>query len=257
MGSEDFMPHLFRKQFLLKSDSFSEYLLKVLAFDRIPVVFTFDSHVRLIYSSMVIEADRRENLILLDALHPEMGNDHLVSGSSVTFYGKAKGVETGFRARIRGGTTVGGQRAVSLFFPYETYHAQRRQALRVPLSPSTSPVRLTKSGGGQELVRPVNVGSGGMRVLFPEKNEKGEPNDLFREGETVLIESADLGGFRLPPLSGRIIYLEHSGRETGTDLMAMGILFLDFPKECEEPLIDFVARKDRENLKNIRNDPRG
>ena len=257
MGVEEFMPHLFRKQFLLKSDIFSEYLLKVLAFERIPLVFLFDSHVRLIYSSMVIEADRRENLLLLDALHPEMGNDHLVPGSSVTFAGKAKGVETGFRARIRGGTTVAGQRAVSLFFPHETYYAQRRQALRVPLSPTTPQVRLTKPHSGQELVNPVNVGSGGMRVLFPAKNEKGEPNDLFREGDTVLIESADLGGFLLPPLSGRIIYLEYSGRETGTDLMAMGILFLDFPKECEEPLIDFVARKDRENLKNIRNDPRG
>ena len=112
------MPHLFRKQFLLKSDIFSEYLLKVLAFERIPLVFLFDSHVRLIYSSMVIEADRRENLLLLDALHPEMGNDHLVSGSSVTFAGKAKGVETGFRARIRGGNhgsgTTGGQ---SFFSP--------------------------------------------------------------------------------------------------------------------------------------------
>ena len=94
-------------------------------------------------------------------------------------------------------------------------------------------------------------------MLLPEKNEKGELRDLFREGDTVLLESADLDGFRLPPLSGRVVYLEHSGRETGTDLMAMGILFLDFPEEYEEPLQAFVARKDREHLKNLRIDPRG
>ncbi|MCL4486262.1 MAG: flagellar brake protein [Nitrospirae bacterium] len=252
------MPHLFRKKFLQKSDIFSEYLLKLMAFERTPLVFLFDTHVRLVYSSMVLDADRRDNLTLLDGLQPDLGNDHLVPGSSVTFAGKANGVETGFRARIReGSSSSGGQRVVRLYFPHETYHAQKRGALRVSLPPSTPPVRLTKTNGGQELVRPVNVGRGGMRVLLPEKNEKGELRDLFREGDTVLLESADLDGFRLPPLSGRVVYLEHSGRETGTDLMAMGILFLDFPEEYEEPLQAFVARKDREHLKNLRIDPRG
>lgn len=254
---ESVMPQLFRRGFRQDSVLFSEYLLKLMAFERVPVVFLFDSHVRLVYATMVLEADRKDGRVVLDALHPEIGNNHLVPGSPVTFYGKANGVNTGFRARIRGGDTVRGQPVVLLFFPHETYHAQMRNALRVTLPPSTSPVRLTKTNGVQEMVRPVNLGSGGMRVLFPEKNEKGEPNDLFREGETVLLEAADLDGFRLPPLSGRVIYLEHSGRETGTDLMAMGIAFLDFPEECEEPLIAYISRKDRESLKNLRIGPRG
>lgn len=257
LGAESIMPHLFRKPFRQDSALFSEYLLKLMAFDRVPLVFLFDSHVRLVYATMVLEADRREDLVVLDGLHPEIGNDHLVPGSFVTFYGKANGVDTGFRARIRGSDTVRGQRVVRLFFPHETYHAQRRSDLRVPLPPSTPPVRLTKTNGSQEMVRPVNLGSSGMRVLYPEKNERGEPNDLFREGDTVLLESADLDGFRLPPLSGRVIYLEHSGRETGTDLMAMGIAFLDFPEESKEPLIAYISRKDRESLKNLRIGPRG
>ena len=257
MGAESAMPHLFRKPFRQESVLFSEYLLKLMAFDKVPLVFLFDSHVRLVYATMVLDADRREDLVLLDGLHPEIGNEHLVPGGSVIFYGKANGVDTGFRARIRGGDKVGDQRIVRLFFPHETFHAQRRATLRVSLPPSTPPVRLTKTNGSQETVRPVNLGSSGMRVLFPEKNERGEPNDLFREGDTVLLESTDLDGFRLPPLSARVIYLEHSGRETGTDLMAMGIEFLDFPEECEEPLIAYISRKDREHLKNLRIDPRG
>jgi c-di-GMP-binding flagellar brake protein YcgR len=255
MRAEKFMPHLFLPVYRQKSALFSEYLLKMLAFEKSPILFLFDSHVRLVYTTMVLDADRVEGTTLLDGLHPEMGNDHLISGTPVTFFGRMKGIDTGFQARIQGKGPYSGSKSVLLSFPFETYYLQRRTSLRVPLPEGLPPVCLRKIHGASAEVRPVDVGGGGLRVLLPERTPLGQPNDIFDVGDLVLIERIDFDGFHLPPLSGRVVHREHSGKEAGENLQGIGIAFVDFPKECEEPLLSYVSRRDRELLKNYRLQP--
>jgi c-di-GMP-binding flagellar brake protein YcgR len=255
MGSENLIPHFFLSKYRQKSPLFVESLLHMLSFEKTPVLFLFDSHIRLVYTSMVLGVDREGGTLLLDALHPDMGNDHLVPGTPVTFFGRAKGIETGFRSRILGTASATGGRAVRLVFPSETYYLQRRSALRVPLPPGMPPVCVRKTSGAMEEIRPVDIGGGGLRGLYPEKTLLGQPNLVFEEEDLVLMEGVEFDNYRLPPVSGRVAHIEHSGKEAGEELAGVGIEFLDFPPEYQEDLITYVSRRDRELLRNFRLEP--
>ena len=252
---EKLVPRLFLPMYRQKSALYTEYLLKMLSFEKSPLLFLFESHVRLIYTTMVLDADKEGATVLLDALHPDMGNSHLVPGTKVVFFGKLKGIDTGFRATILGQKTVSAERAVLLSFPFETYYLQRRSSLRVPLPVDLPLICLRKTNGLMGEVRPVDLGGGGLRVLLPEEKPNGDLNETFDVGDLVLIEMLAVEEFLLPPLTGRVVHREHAGRDAGGDLQSLGISFVDFPSAYEEPLLSYVSKKDREMLKNLRFEP--
>jgi c-di-GMP-binding flagellar brake protein YcgR len=227
----------------------------MLSFEKSPLLFLFESHVRLIYTTMVLDADKECDTVLLDALHPDMGNSHLVPGTKALFFGKVKGIDTAFRATILGQKAASTERAVLLTFPFETYYFQRRSFLRVPLSIDLPSVCLRKTNGLMGEVRPVDLGGGGIRVLLPEKKPNGDINEIFDVGDLVLIERIAFEGFLLPPLTGTVVHREHAGRDAGGDLQGLGIAFVDFPSAYEEPLLSYISKKDREMLKNLRFEP--
>lgn len=243
-----FFSDRFRQDSLL----FSESLLRSMIREKTPLLVFFETHVHLVYTSMVLEADRSRNHLLIDALHPEEGNGHLTPESPLILFGKTSGVETGFRARIRGGEGAGSGRSVQLYFPFETYHCQRRDNLRVPLSPEVAPVRMTTRTGQQELARLVDIGRQGIKVLVLAKNERGEPQSFYREDQILLLSRIDLDGLSLPPLSGKIVHIEPAGREGGEPLLSIGLRFCDLPGDLSEALATFVMRRDHERLRTAR-----
>jgi len=231
---------------------FSESLLRSMIREKTPLLVFFETHVNLVYSSMVLEADRSRDHLLLDSLHPEDGNRHLTPESPLILFGKTSGVETGFRARIRGPKKSGSGLCVSLFFPHETYHRQQREALRVPLPPDLPPVGVTTRSGHQEPAHLVDIGVQGVRILVLAKNERGEPQSFYNEEQTLLLSRIDLDGFSLPPVSGKIVHIEPAGREGGEPLLSLGLHFCDLPGELSETLATFVMRRDHERLRTAR-----
>ena len=233
---------------------FTERLLQSMIREKSPLLVFFETHIHLVYSSMVLEADRDGNSLLLDPLNPEEGNHHLVPGNSLVLYGKSSGIETGFRTRIRGLSEIASGRAVLLEFPHETYHCQRRETLRVPLPCDLPPVRISTRTGHQELARLADLGSMGMRLLVGAKDEKGLPQRTFQEDQIVLLPPIDLGTLSLPAMTARVIHLEQAGFESGLPILSLGLRFLDLPEELSESLATYVMKRDFERLLTARDD---
>ncbi|MGC8529812.1 MAG: flagellar brake protein [Leptospirillia bacterium] len=233
---------------------FTERLLQSMARERSPLLVFFETHIHLVYSSMLLGADREGNSLLLDPLNPEEGNNHLVPGHSLVLYGKNSGIETGFLARIRGLSEISSGRAILLEFPHETYHCQRRESLRVPLPSDLPPVRISTRTGHQEIARLVDIGAMGVRFLVEARNEKGLPQQAFREEQIVLIPKIDLGTLSLPSMTARLIHLERAGFESDLPLLSLGLRFLDLPEELSESLATYVMKRDVERLLSARDE---
>ena len=137
---------------------FTERLLRSMAREKTTLLIFFETHIHLVYTSMVLAVDRDQNSLLLDPLNPEEGNVHLVQGRPLILYGKSTGIETGFRARIQKLTEISSGQVLQLEFPHETYHCQRREALRVGLPSDLPPIRISTRNGHQELARLADLG---------------------------------------------------------------------------------------------------
>ncbi len=233
---------------------FSERLLRSMAREKIPLLIFFESHVRLVYSSMVLEADRESHSLLIDRLSPEEGNAHLVPGHSLLLYGKSSGVETGFRARICGLEKIPSGEALLLEFPHETYHCQRREALRVSLPSDFPPVRISTRSGHQELAHLADLGAMGMRLLVAARDERGGHQQAFREDQIVLLPRIDFGTLVLPAMTARIIHLEPAGFDAGLPILSLGLQFLDLPEEISEPLATYIMKRDFDRLLSARDE---
>ena len=227
---------------------FIERLLQSMVREKSPLLVFFETHIHLVYSSMVLGADRNDNSLLLDPLNPEEGNAHLVPGHSLFLHGRSSGIETGFRARIRGISEISSGRAILLEFPYETYHCQRRETLRVPLPIDLPPIRISTRSGHQELARLADLGAMGIRLLVGARDENGLPQRAFREDQIVLLPGIDLGTLSLPAMTAKVVHLEQAGFESGLPVLSLGLRFLDLSEEISESLATYVMKKDVERL---------
>ena len=255
MTEQGSIPSLFMSgQHRQHSLIFAGRLLRSMIREKTPLLVFFETHIHLLYSSMVLEAERERNSLLLDPLTPEEGNSHLVQGHTLILYGKSSGVETGFRARIRGLGKISSGRAILLDFPYETYHCQRRETLRVSLPSDLPPVRITTRSGHQELARLADLGAMGLRLLVGAHDEKGLPQRFFHEDQIVLLSQIDLGPLSLPALTARIVHMEAAGFESALPMLSLGLFFLDLPEEISEPLATYVMKRDFERLLSARDE---
>lgn len=233
---------------------FTERLLRSMAREKTTLLIFFETHIHLVYTSMVLAVDRDQNSLLLDPLNPEEGNVHLVQGRPLILYGKSTGIETGFKARIQKLTEISSGQALQLEFPYETYHCQRREALRVGLPSDLPPIRIATRNGHQELARLADLGAKGLRLLVNAKDEKGLPQHFFHEDHVVLLPRIDFGQFSLPAMTAKIIHIEPAGFEAGLPLLSLGLQFLDMPEDVSEPLATYIMKRDFERLISARDD---
>jgi c-di-GMP-binding flagellar brake protein YcgR len=122
------------------------------------------------YSSLIIHSDFNNELIVLDELIPEEGNQRLRNGEPCTLLGVYEGIHVHCRfSGIRSATPSGFDHAFSFSFPETIHHKQRRDSYRAIIDPYDNS-SITLQGDKRESPlegRLLDISTSGLGVEFP------------------------------------------------------------------------------------------
>lgn len=138
-------------------------------------------HSQTLYSSLLIEIDMDNQLFVIDALNPEIGNPKLESGEPFTVIGYYDGVQVVFRDNlIEPEPPALYTEAYTVRFPAEVYYKQRRHAFRVQI-PRIKLAEATLGNSDRQKAingRLADLSTGGFAVEFD-----GQPDPALKRNE--------------------------------------------------------------------------
>lgn len=105
-------------------------ILHELKYNRSPLTLMIPGEKQL-YATFILDIDPKKQIMVLDELFPQEGNQLAKQGSTVTIKGRHQGVHVNFECAVEGTISKHGLDGLLIHFPTGLEYMQRRDAFRV------------------------------------------------------------------------------------------------------------------------------